>query len=139
MDVCTSRANGADCIVCLLLETVWSTQMARLFSSAVALDIDGVLIRGGLVLPSTRMALRKLYGQNKLGVRFPVVFLTNGGGVPESVKAKQLSTMFDIDVQPQQVVLSHSPFKLLAQKNQKLRENPVLVVGPKTVKEAAKK
>lgn len=35
--------------------------------------------------------------------RFPICFLTNGGGVLEATKAEQLSEWLDIHVQPEQV------------------------------------
>lgn len=104
---------------------------------AVALDIDGVLIRGGMVLPSTKRALKKLAGDNQDPI--PFIFLTNGGGCTELAKAQQLSQMFDIDVKEHQVVLAHSPMKLLAQKQQHLRDGLCLIIGPDQCKEVALK
>lgn len=56
----------------------------------------------------------------------PHIYLTNGGGVLESVKAQQLSELFALPVAPEQVVLSHSPLRPLAARH---GEDLVLVVG----------
>ncbi|WIA28754.1 hypothetical protein OEZ86_011287 [Tetradesmus obliquus] len=58
--------------------------------------------------------------------RFPVCFITNGGGVPEAHKAQQLSKWLGVPVGEQQVVLSHTPMRPLAAA---LGQQPVLVVG----------
>lgn len=57
---------------------------------AFAFDIDGVLIRGGIVLDQGKRALKLLKERN-----IPHVFLTNGGGVTEAKKALELSKKFD--------------------------------------------
>ena len=95
---------------------------------AFVFDIDGVLIRGNQVLDPAKRALAKLYspdgifsaachpgsryyclglaiklasaGQNP---RLPVCFLTNGGGVLESEKAKQLSGWLGVNIGADQV------------------------------------
>ena len=97
----------------------------------------GVLIRGGLVLPPTKMALRKLQGENDRGEKVPFILLTNGGGVDEKTKAEQLSHKFDIELSPSQIVLAHTPMKLLAEKQKRLREGVCLVVGPDACKNVA--
>eukprot|EP00775_Hariotina_reticulata_P006312 gene6312-6547_t len=58
--------------------------------------------------------------------RYPVCFLTNGGGVLEARKAQQLSQWLDVPVQENQVVLSHTPMRALAAR---LAEQCVLVSG----------
>ncbi|MEW5297222.1 MAG: hypothetical protein WDW38_006046 [Sanguina aurantia] len=58
--------------------------------------------------------------------KFPVVFLTNGGGVTEAVKAAQLSEWLDAPVSEGQVILSHSPMSALASR---FADVPVLVSG----------
>ncbi|GBF99769.1 hypothetical protein Rsub_12397 [Raphidocelis subcapitata] len=84
---------------------------------AFAFDIDGVLIRGRDVLPPALQAMQLLCRGGRW--RYPVVFLTNGGGVTEARKAQELSAWLD-------VVLSHTPFRALVPR---LRTRPVLVVG----------
>ena len=103
--------------------------------SAFVFDIDGVLKRGKEVLPQAIRALQQLYTPNRQLARLPVAFLTNGGGVTERRKAEQLSDWLDINVSPQQVVLSHTPFRPLAPK---YADQPVLVVGRGHIIEVAK-
>jgi Haloacid dehalogenase-like hydrolase len=117
---------------------------------AFVFDIDGVLIRGGDVLPAAKRALAKLYhpggalGTTKAALsmlqlqrqawdalhkamadgrlpptepctckrttshvagetpKLPVCFLTNGGGVVEAAKAKELSGWLDVKVHKKQ-------------------------------------
>eukprot|EP00128_Syssomonas_multiformis_P018930 Colp12_sorted_trinity150504_noHs@20050 len=87
-------------------------------------DIDGVIIRGERVLPQAKEAFKLLVNGDKLP-RVPYLFLTNGGGVLEELKAKQLAKWLDVEVAPSQVVLSHSPF----QHYNHLFDRHVLVIG----------
>lgn len=61
---------------------------------AFAFDIDGVLIRGKHVLDAAKTAIARLF-VHQPGTpprqTHPLVFLTNGGGVPEHYKAEQLA------------------------------------------------
>ncbi|GIM10257.1 hypothetical protein Vretimale_14057 [Volvox reticuliferus] len=58
--------------------------------------------------------------------RYPVVFMTNGGGVCEERKAQELSTRLGVRVTPEQVILSHTPMRDLVAE---LAQRPVLVSG----------
>ncbi|KAJ2625111.1 hypothetical protein GGI26_000914 [Coemansia sp. RSA 1358] len=98
----------------------WYTQ------SAVAFDIDGVLVRGKRALDEGRRALKMLNGDNVLGKRIPFVLLTNGGGVPEEEKAADISQMLGVEVCADQIVLAHSPMQKLALE---YANKHVLVVG----------
>ena len=93
---------------------------------AFVFDIDGVLIRGRHVLPAAIRAMEMLYTPDKSQPKVPVAFLTNGGGVTESFKAKELSNWLGVNVTESQVVLSHTPFKSFASQ---YAEKPILVVG----------
>ncbi|XP_049738093.1 haloacid dehalogenase-like hydrolase domain-containing 5 isoform X1 [Elephas maximus indicus] len=78
------------------------------------LDIDGVLVRGHRVIPAALEAFRRLV--NSQGqVRVPVVFVTNAGNILQHGKAQELSSLFGFKVDPDQVILSHSPLKLFSQ------------------------
>ncbi|KAF2283358.1 hypothetical protein GH714_003511 [Hevea brasiliensis] len=46
-------------------------------------------------------------------LRIPYIFLTNGGGFPESKRALELSKLLGVDISPLQVVQGHTPFKQL--------------------------
>ncbi|KAM9758740.1 haloacid dehalogenase-like hydrolase domain-containing 5 [Menidia menidia] len=80
--------------------------------AGLLLDVDGVLLRGGSVLPAARRALRKLAGGSR-GFLLPVVFVTNAGSCQRLQKAQQLSRLLDVQVSPEQVLLSHSPLLMM--------------------------
>uniref|UniRef100_A0A3Q3LYB1 Haloacid dehalogenase like hydrolase domain containing 5 n=1 Tax=Mastacembelus armatus TaxID=205130 RepID=A0A3Q3LYB1_9TELE len=94
----------------------------------ILLDVDGVILRGGSVIPAARRAFRKLLDQNN-NFLFPVVFVTNAGNCHRHQKAQQLSHLLDI----QQVVLSHSPLQMLKSFHDKF----VLVSGQGPVTDIA--
>ncbi|KAJ2506285.1 hypothetical protein IWW47_001655 [Coemansia sp. RSA 2052] len=96
--------------------------------TAVALDIDGVLVRGKRALDEGRRALLLLSGHNRLRRRIPFVLLTNGGGVSEADKAADISRLLGVEIQAEQVVLAHSPMRALASE---YAQKHVLVVGGK--------
>ncbi|XP_012862028.2 haloacid dehalogenase-like hydrolase domain-containing 5, partial [Echinops telfairi] len=78
------------------------------------LDIDGVLVRGHKVIPAALEAFRKLVdAQGQF--RVPVVFVTNSGNILQHVKAQELSSLFGFKVDPDQVILCHSPMELFSQ------------------------
>ncbi|XP_055976127.1 haloacid dehalogenase-like hydrolase domain-containing 5 [Sorex fumeus] len=77
-------------------------------------DIDGVLVRGHQVIPAAQEAFRRLLNpQGQLQV--PVVFVTNAGNILQDGKARELSALLGFKVDPDQVILSHSPLKLFSQ------------------------
>ena len=55
----------------------------------------------------------------------PHIFLTNGGGTTEEVKAENLSQRLGVEVDPKQIFLSHTPMRDLEDYKDKL----VLAVG----------
>ncbi|XP_061687633.1 haloacid dehalogenase-like hydrolase domain-containing 5 isoform X5 [Syngnathoides biaculeatus] len=65
--------------------------------AGILLDVDGVLLRGGSVIPAARRAFRKLLDADG---RFllPVVFVTNAGSCQPQRKAQQLSALLDVRV-----------------------------------------
>ncbi|KAH6811006.1 hydrolase family protein / HAD-superfamily protein [Perilla frutescens var. frutescens] len=84
-------------------------------SFGIAFDIDGVLLRGETPVGDSPQALRRLYDDSGT-LRIPYVFLTNGGGVPESKRAIELSKLLSVPVLPSQVIQGHLPFKQLAER-----------------------
>ena len=80
------------------------------------MDIDGVVYRGRDLIPSAKevhslvllviaiidlellQTLRKISGMVSSHPKIPFVFLTNGGGVTEQVRAQELSKMLDVEV-----------------------------------------
>ena len=77
-------------------------------------DIDGVLVRGKKLLPRTRDCLKMITDPNGNFV-VPTVFLTNAGNEMRASKATKLSSLLGVDVKPEQVVMSHSPLKIMNQ------------------------
>ncbi|RAL47599.1 hypothetical protein DM860_011337 [Cuscuta australis] len=85
-------------------------------SFGIAFDIDGVLLRGGVPIGGSRHALRRLYDDSGglpflllifdfCAMKVPYVFLTNGGGVPELKRAKELTRLLGNNVLASQVWL----------------------------------
>lgn len=105
----------------------YSTTASKLkYLPAIVFDIDGVLVQGEKVIEAGKRALRYLNGENKHGLRFPYIFMTNSGGVSEQDKALELSSKLEVPISAEQVVLSHSPMRRLAKQ---FENKPVLVVG----------
>ncbi|XP_061687635.1 haloacid dehalogenase-like hydrolase domain-containing 5 isoform X7 [Syngnathoides biaculeatus] len=101
--------------------------------AGILLDVDGVLLRGGSVIPAARRAFRKLLDADG---RFllPVVFVTNAGSCQPQRKAQQLSALLDVRISPDQVVLSYSPLRMLSSFHDKC----VLVSGQGPVSDIAR-
>lgn len=81
-------------------------------SFGIAFDIDGVILRGDTPIGGSPQALKRLYDDSG-ALRFPYVFLTNGGGVPESKRATELSKLLGVPILASQVIQGHSPFRQL--------------------------
>ncbi|KAK2866847.1 hypothetical protein QQF64_022477 [Cirrhinus molitorella] len=95
-------------------------------------DIDGVLVRGRTPIPAAKQCFRNLVdGDGKYKV--PVVFVTNAGNSLRETKAEQLSHLLEVEVSPDQVVLSHSPLRVFTQ----FHDLCVLVSGQGPVVEVA--
>jgi HAD superfamily hydrolase (TIGR01456 family) len=75
-------------------------------SIGIAFDIDGVLIRGKELVNGARESLKILNNNN-----IPYIFVTNGGGVTEANKAIDLTSKFDVKINEDQILLSHTPYK----------------------------
>lgn len=94
---------------------------------AFAFDIDGVLLRGKNPIPGAGDALR-LLNQNKI----PYLLLTNGGGYLEKERTDFISKVLNVDISPLQIVLSHTPYKALVNKYER-----ILAVGTENVRKVA--
>ncbi|KAL0402419.1 UNVERIFIED_CONTAM: hypothetical protein Slati_4271800 [Sesamum latifolium] len=81
-------------------------------SFGIAFDIDGVILRGTTPIGNSRRALRRLYDDSG-AMNTPFLFLTNGGGIPESRRASELSDLLGVKILASQVVQGHSPFRTL--------------------------
>ncbi|KAL5569209.1 hypothetical protein UlMin_025784 [Ulmus minor] len=95
-------------------------------SFGIAFDIDGVVLRGRVPIGGSPQALRRLFGESG-SLKVPFVFLTNGGGTPESRRATELGQLLGVQILPSQVVQGHTPFKNLL----KSYENELIVATGK--------
>ncbi|CAN9498778.1 unnamed protein product [Ophioblennius macclurei] len=101
-------------------------------SFGLLFDIDGVLVRGKTPIPAAKQCFKYLVDRNGK-YRVPVVFVTNAGNCMRQAKAEHLSQLLDVEVSPEQVMLSHSPLRMFTQFH-KMR---VLVSGQGPVEEVA--
>lgn len=103
---------------------------------ALALDIDGVLLHSKQPIEQAVQALKELGGQSG-SWRVPLVFLTNGGGISEAGKARELEHLLRLraGVHESQVILAHTPFRNLG--TSRPRETR-LVVGKGSTLEVAR-
>ncbi|KAL7837592.1 hypothetical protein SRHO_G00273030 [Serrasalmus rhombeus] len=96
-------------------------------------DIDGVLVRGRTPIPAAKKAFQKLVDSKGQFV-IPVVFVTNAGNCLRQKKADQLSHILGVPISQDQVMMSHSPLKML----RKYHDKCVLVSGQGPVLDIAK-
>ena len=98
--------------------------MASVPNFGILFDIDGVLVRGRRVLPFAPPAFAKLLNADGR-FRVPAVFVTNAGNSMRKNKAETLSDWLGLDIDEEQVVMSHSPLKMFTEFHSK----HVLVTG----------
>lgn len=96
-------------------------------------DIDGVIVRGKNVLPFAPHTFKRLVDDNGK-FRVPTVFVTNACNTLRKNKADKLSSWLGIDVDEDQVVMSHSPLKMFRDYHNK----HVLVIGQGPVDDIAR-
>lgn len=101
-------------------------------SFGLLFDIDGVLVRGRTPIPAAKQCFRNLVDRDGK-YKVPVVFVTNAGNCMRQTKAEHLSHLLEVEVSPDQVMLSHSPLRMFTQFH-KMR---VLVSGQGPIEEVA--
>ncbi|CAB3409342.1 unnamed protein product [Caenorhabditis bovis] len=84
----------------------------------IVLDIDGVLFRGRTLLPRVKEAF-KLITDHHGNFIVPTVFLTNGTNSTQSEKAGQLSERLGFRIDPECMILAHSPLKMFTELHEK--------------------
>lgn len=97
-------------------------------SVGVVFDIDGVITRGRKIIKNAKESLEKLDLYN-----VPYIYLTNSGCETEKDKAKALEKYLEMTIDPDQIVLSHSPLRALFT----LHNKHFLVCGQGPVSEIA--
>lgn len=91
------------------------------------LSIDGVLYRSGKPFPFAIKALKFLQAH-----KIPFILLTNGGGKHETERVAELSSKFDINLNVDNFIQSHTPFQEMAKGSdvyEALADKTVLVTG----------
>ncbi|KAM9830467.1 LOW QUALITY PROTEIN: haloacid dehalogenase-like hydrolase domain-containing 5 [Syngnathus typhle] len=96
-------------------------------------DIDGVLLRGRMLIPAAKKAFEKLVDSQGQFV-VPLVFVTNAGNCLRQTKADRLSHILGVHITQDQVIMSHSPLRMF----KKFHDKCVLVSGQGPVLEIAK-
>lgn len=87
-------------------------------------DIDGVIVRGKNVLPPAIKSFKRLIGASK-EFRIPTIFVTNDGNSLRQDKAADLTQWLGVDIDEDQIVLSHSPLSMLT----KYHHQRILISG----------
>ena len=77
-------------------------------------DIDGVLVRGKKLLPNTKKCFKLITDDNG-NFKIPTIFVTHAGNEMRSSKAAKLSNLLGVNLYPDQVVMSHSPLRMMKQ------------------------
>ncbi|VDB95371.1 unnamed protein product [Peniophora sp. CBMAI 1063] len=95
---------------------------------AFAFDIDGVLIRGSLVIPEAKRALAILEGDNEFNKKIPYVLMTNGGGVGEADRCRRLTKTLGVEIKPSMLIQAHT---VLREKATAYADQNVLILGGK--------
>ncbi|KAL4074323.1 HAD-like domain-containing protein [Scleroderma citrinum] len=127
MHMCLKYVNSAPIKSFVRHYTVHSRPARKPVSPlAFALDIDGVLVRGKHALPAAKRALAILDGDNELGIKIPYILLTNGGGVSETTRCKNLTEQLGVQIKPEQYIQAHTVVQSLAHR---CADMPVLVLG----------
>ncbi len=95
----------------LLLEQKVVKNIETMSKVGIVCDIDGVILLDGKQIQGAEESLKQLIEHN-----IPTIFVTNGGGEIESERAERISRLFNIPVEPTQVILAHTPFQSLSDK-----------------------
>ena len=120
---------------------------------AIALDIDGVALRGSLIIGNADQMVRQILAprtelkklDNGENIRLPFTFLTNGGGFVEERKAQELNNKLKLSQEDpiykltaQNIIQCHTPLreKTLVDR---YKDKYVLVCGYDEVLDAALK
>jgi len=128
----------------LVKNKTWLDMQMKKFSSSAStssyqdngigllFDIDGVILRGKRLIPAAKTAMENLTDSNgKFTV--PTVFVTNAGNSLCKTKADQLSKALDMDINADQIMLSHSPLRMFQEYHNKC----VLLSGQGPIEEIA--
>ncbi|KAJ5141648.1 haloacid dehalogenase-like hydrolase [Penicillium atrosanguineum] len=97
------------------VQSMQSELVEKVKNMAFAFDIDGVLAHGNEAIEEAKVALRILNGDNELGIQFPYILLTNGGGKTEEARCAQLTEVLGHPISTDQFIQSHTPMQALSE------------------------
>ncbi|KAH8432853.1 uncharacterized protein LDX57_010483 [Aspergillus melleus] len=102
-------------IIASQIQDLHKDKVAKVKNMAFAFDIDGVLVHGSNPIQEGKDVLKILNGDNELGIQFPYILLTNGGGKTEEARCQQLSEILEQPISTDQFIQSHTPMQALAE------------------------
>ncbi|KAJ5670643.1 haloacid dehalogenase-like hydrolase [Penicillium maclennaniae] len=97
------------------VQSLQSDLVEKVKNMAFVFDIDGVLAHGNEAIEEAKVALRILNGDNELGIQFPYILLTNGGGKTEEARCAQLTEVLGHPISTDQFIQSHTPMQALSE------------------------
>ncbi|KAJ5101252.1 HAD-superfamily hydrolase [Penicillium alfredii] len=106
---------GARDVLASQVQDMSKEKVAAVKNMAFAFDIDGVLAHGNEPIEEAKTALTILNGDNELGIKFPYILLTNGGGKTEEARCAQLTEVLEHPISTDQFIQSHTPMQALAE------------------------
>ncbi|OQE20333.1 hypothetical protein PENSTE_c013G07849 [Penicillium steckii] len=107
--------SAARDIIASQVQDTHKDKVAKVKNMCFAFDIDGVLAHGNNAIPQAKNVLRILNGDNELGIQFPYILLTNGGGKTEEARCQQLTEVLGFPISTDQFIQSHTPMQALAE------------------------
>ncbi|KAI9933758.1 hypothetical protein ASPWEDRAFT_126392 [Aspergillus wentii DTO 134E9] len=102
-------------IIASQVQELAKDKVAAVKNMAFVFDIDGVFVYGSEAIEEGKAVLRMLNGDNELGIQFPYILLTNGGGKTEEARCKQLSEILEQPISINQFIQSHTPMQALSE------------------------
>lgn len=121
----TARPSvGARHILASQVQDMSQEKVNKVRNMGFAFDIDGVLVHGNNPIEEGKAVMKILNGDNELGITFPYILLTNGGGKTEDARCAQLSQVLDHPISTDNFIQSHTPMQALSEYYE-----TVLVVG----------
>jgi ribonucleotide monophosphatase NagD (HAD superfamily) len=85
---------------------IWSRNLSKPEESlsyrlpAIACDIDGVILRGSLIIGNSDKMIKQILTPREGGVTLPFTLLTNGGGFTEERKAEEINKKLHLEESP---------------------------------------
>ncbi|KAJ5895584.1 hypothetical protein N7495_007275 [Penicillium taxi] len=115
LSVVEKPIDGVRDILAEEVQAMSPEKVAAVKNMCFTFDIDGVLAHGNKAIEEAKTVLRILNGDNELGIQFPYILLTNGGGKTEEARCAQLSEVLGFPISTDQFIQSHTPMQALSE------------------------